>query len=63
MLRKFFDKIDNLHNNYIDLNGFIKAVSIVQIIQLDMNTVGVNYEGKVTLDMNGLMGIVNDLPL
>ena len=63
MLKKFFDKIDNLHNHYIDLNGFIKAVSILQIVQFDMKAVGVNYEGKVTLDMNGLMGIVNDLPL
>ena len=63
MLKKFFDKIDNLHNRYIDLNGFIKAVSIVQIVQLDMDTVGMNYEGKVTLNMNGLMEIVNDLPL
>ena len=33
MLRKFFDKIDNLHNNYIDLNGFIKAGDECRLLQ------------------------------
>ena len=62
-LPNIFQHIDNLHNNYIDLNGFIKIVSIIQVIQLKMRQYDPQGRGTITVDMNGILDIVMALPL
>ena len=62
-LPNIFQHIDNLHNNYIDLNGFIKIVSIIQVIQLKMRQFDPQCRGTITVDMNCILDIVMALPL
>ena len=63
LLPVVFNNIDNLHNGYIDLNGFIKMVSIIQVLQMKMNAYDPQHTGKVSLDFNGLLDIIMSLPL
>ena len=63
MIPLLFHRTDNLHNGYIDLNGFIKIVSIIQLVQLKMQMYDPQNTGHVTLDLNGLLDIVMSLPL
>ena len=63
MLPVVFNNIDNLHNNYIDLNGFIKVVSIIQVVQLQMAQYDRQHTGIITVDLNGVLDIVMSLPL
>ena len=62
-LPRIFEHTDNLHNNYIDLNGFIKIVSIIQVIQLKMRQYDPKGRGTITVDMNCILDIVMALPL
>ena len=63
MLPVVFNNIDNLHNNYIDLNGFIKVVSIIQVVQLKMAQYDRQHTRIITVDLNGVLDIVMSLPL
>lgn len=58
-----FKSIDNLHNNYIDLNGFIKIVSIIQVLQSKISLYDHEHTGVIRVDLNGLLDIVMGLPL
>lgn len=63
MLPVVFNNIDNLHNHYIDLNGFIKVVSIIQLLQMKMGIYDPQHTGVITVDLNGILDIVMSLPL
>lgn len=63
MLPVVFSNIDNLHNGYIDLNGFIKVVSIIQVLQMKMAYYDPQHKGTISVDLNGILDIVMALPL
>ena len=63
MLPVVFNNIDNQHNHYIDLNGFIKVVSIIQLLQMKMGLYAPQHTGVITVDLNGILDIVMSLPL
>ena len=63
MLPVVFNNMDNLHNGYIDLNGFIKVVSIIQVLQMKMAYYDPQQKGTINVDLNGILDIVMALPL
>ena len=63
MYLPLFQHIDNLHRNCIDLNGFIKVISIVQVIEMKFSMRDTMHSGKITIDLDGILDFILTLPL
>ena len=57
MLPVVFNNMDNLHN------GYIKVVSIIQVLQMKMAYYDPQQKGTINVDLNGILDIVMALPL
>ena len=63
MYLPLFQHIDNLHRNCIDLNGFIKVISIVQVLEMKFSMRDTMHSGKITVDLDGILDFILTLPL
>lgn len=63
MYLPLFQNIDNLHNNFIDLNGFIKVVSILQVLEMKFAMRDTTHSGRITVDINDILDFILTLPI
>ena len=63
MFLPLFQNIDTLHNNFIDLNGFIKVVSILQVLEMKFAMRDTTHSGRITVDINDILDFILTLPI
>ena len=58
-----FTNLDINHAGFLDLNGFIKACTVIQIVMMKMQQYDPQKRGCVTLDVNQMMDVVFSIPM
>lgn len=58
-----FTNLDQNRAGFLDLDGFIKACSVIQIILMKMQQYDPQRRGTVTLDVNQLLDVVFSIPM
>ena len=58
-----FLNLDKDHQGFLDLDNFIKACSIIQIVTFKMQQYPMDLYGRISLDKNQLMDIVFSIPM
>ena len=52
------NNLDGNHGGYSGLNGFIRALSIIQLVLVKMQPYDPKFTGSVTLNVNQMMDVV-----
>ncbi len=58
-----FTNLDQNRAGFLDLDGFIKACSVIQIVLSKMQQYDPQRRGVVTLDVNQLLDVVFSIPM
>ena len=58
-----FTNLDQNRAGFLDLDGFIKACSVIQIVLIKMQQYDPQRRGIVTLDVNQLLDVVFSIPM
>lgn len=58
-----FTNLDSNHTGYLDLDSFIKACSVIQIVIIKMQQYDPQRKGIVTVDLNQMLDIVFSIPM
>ena len=58
-----FSNLDSNHAGYLDLDAFIKACSVVQIVIMKMQQYDPQKKGIVTVELNQMLDIVFSIPM